>query len=89
MGKKKLNKLSDKYAIEFAQYVAEEHYVLVNIEKGNHIWKNEDSELTTKKILKKFKKAIKDIDMSYSYLRSDLTREEMDRIIRKHVKKCK
>lgn len=43
-------------AIKFAEWLAENHYVLFNIDKlGNYIWKNEKHERTTEELFKEYK----------------------------------
>ena len=42
--------------IKFAEWVSENHYVLIDIDKyGNRIWKNETKTLNTKLLYNKFK----------------------------------
>ena len=43
------------FAVEFAQYIAEEHYRLVNVENGTYYWKDETSLRTTEQLLERFK----------------------------------
>jgi len=43
------------FAIEFAQYTAKEHYVLVNQIGKIHYWKNETSLRTSEQLLSQFK----------------------------------
>jgi len=42
-------------SIEFVEWVAQNHYYLCNIEKGECIWKNEDGEINSKQLFKNFK----------------------------------
>ena len=57
---KKLNipDVGSTFAVEFAQYIAEEHYRLVNVQNGNYYWKDETSLRTTEQLLDHFKNPI-------------------------------
>ena len=43
------------FAVEFAQYIAEEHFRLVNVQNGAYYWKDETSLRTTEQLLEHFK----------------------------------
>lgn len=45
----------EDFAVEFAEYIAKQHYVLVNIIDGWHYWQDEYGIKTTKELLKEFK----------------------------------
>ena len=47
--------VSESFSMEFAQYIAKEHYVLVNQIGKIHYWKNETSLRTSEQLLKAFK----------------------------------
>ena len=47
------------FAIKFAEYIAKEHYVLVNIIDGFHYWQDEYGIKTTQELLKEFKEETK------------------------------
>tara|TARA_R110000787_G_scaffold37943_1_gene96021 strand:- start:2318 stop:2593 length:276 start_codon:yes stop_codon:yes gene_type:complete len=40
----------------FAQYVAEEHFRLINVQNGIYYWENETDTKTTEQLLEQFKK---------------------------------
>jgi len=46
------------FSIGFAQYIAEEHYRLVNVENGKYYWKNETHLKTSQEILLDYKELI-------------------------------
>jgi hypothetical protein len=48
----------DKFAIEFAQYIAEEHFRLVNVHNGFYEWADEYTTLETEDLLRRFKKTL-------------------------------
>lgn len=54
-----LAEVSRMFTCEFAEYIAEEHYILYNVENGKHYWKSEECIKTTKQLLKDFKKTFK------------------------------
>lgn len=43
------------FAVEFAQYIAEEHFRLVNVQNVTYYWKDETSLRTTEQLLEHFK----------------------------------
>lgn len=43
------------FAVKFAQYIAEEHFRLVNVQNGTYYWKDETSLRTTEQLLEHFK----------------------------------
>lgn len=45
------------FAMEFAEYIAKEHYVLVNQIGKLHYWKNEKKAKITEQLLKDFEKS--------------------------------
>lgn len=52
----KEQKEKDKFAIKFSEWLAENHYILFNIDKfHNKIWKDETHYFDTKMLLRKFK----------------------------------
>jgi hypothetical protein len=50
--------VSSSFSIEFAQYIAENHYKLVNVENGKYYWKNETHLKTSQQLMKTFKDTI-------------------------------
>ena len=46
------------FSIGFAQYIAEEHYRLVNVENGKYYWKNETHLKTSQELLLDYKELI-------------------------------
>ena len=46
-----------KFAIEFAKYIAKDHFVLVNQTGELHYWKNELDMYTTEQLMSKFVKS--------------------------------
>ncbi len=47
--------VSESFSMEFVQYIAKEHYTLVNQIGKIHYWKNETSLRTSEQLLKVFK----------------------------------
>ena len=45
--------------IEFAEWVAKEHFYLYNVEGESHYWRNESLELTTKQLFDLWKRKTK------------------------------
>jgi hypothetical protein len=46
-----------KFAIEFAEYVAKDHFVLVNQIGKLHYWKSENKARTTEQLMSEFVKS--------------------------------
>ena len=49
------NKSKPLLAVVFAQWIAEDHFRLYNIENGVYYWKNEDEIQTTEELFERFK----------------------------------
>jgi hypothetical protein len=50
-----INGVGSTFAVEFAQYIAEEHFRLVNVQNGTYYWKDETSLRTTVQLYNDFK----------------------------------
>lgn len=53
-----LTDVGSSFSIGFAQYIAKEHYTLVNQIGKIHYWKNEEFSKTTEQLLKDYKETL-------------------------------
>ena len=53
-----INGVGSSFSIGFAEYIAKEHYKLVNVIGKIHYWSNEEGNKTSEQLLKDYKESI-------------------------------